>query len=146
LSGPIHFFTHIFIFFPLDRTILLPFGETTGRGVHTVYNIPDGLYGVRSTIPEDILRTESTFSHFRVYDSSSWAVYSMCTKYKPIIADQRPVVRWSQCANNAIGPVTKDSPLSPVVVPMTTPSYPSQLPSLAPSVRGTTECSTVGLI
>lgn len=48
------------------------------------------------------------------------SLYSTPTNYKPIITDQRSVVRWSLCANNAIGPIIKNSPLYPVVVPMTT--------------------------
>lgn len=46
--------------------------------------------------------------------------YSTRTNHKPIITDQRSVVRWSLCANNAIGPIIKNSPLYPVVVPMMT--------------------------
>ena len=87
----------------------------------------------------------STFSHFRVDDSLGGAFYSTRTKQKPITTDQRSVVRWSIYANNAIGPITNDCPLYPFIVPMTTPSYPSQLASHALSIRGTTEYSTVGL-
>lgn len=89
------FFFDIFKYFSLDRTIVFTIRagkRETWSTTYTPRTIYDGgLYGVHR-IPHLLLRTYSTFSHFRVDDSLSGSFYSTPTNRKPIITDQRSVV------------------------------------------------------